>query len=50
MIMSIITLKILKKPWVMIIDGISPSKIDKGNYIIDNFKKFMLKDAKCIFC
>ena len=49
LIMAIIALKILKKPWVMIIDGISPLKLNKRDCIADNFKKFLINDANAYF-
>jgi len=49
LIMTIIILKLLKKPWVMIIDGISPLKLNKRDYIADNFKKFLINDANAYF-
>ena len=45
LIMSIITLKLLKKPWVMIIDGISPLNLNKGHSTVDDFKRFLIKWA-----
>ena len=45
LIIAIITLKILKKSWVMIIDGISPLNLNKEHFIIDDFKRFFIKGA-----
>ena len=49
LIMAIIALKILKKPWVMIIDGISPLKLNDRNFIVNNLKKFLIKGANAYF-
>lgn len=48
-ILSIIALKLLKKPWVIMIDGISPSKIKRNNFILDNFRSFLIKGANAYF-
>lgn len=44
-IISLIFLRILRKPWVMIIDGISPLKLKKGNILIEKIKKFLISGA-----
>ena len=49
LIMAIIALKILQKPWVIMIDGISPLKLYKWNHITDNFKKYVIKGANAYF-
>lgn len=48
-ILSIILLKLLKKPWVMIIDGISPVNIKNVNIIAEKIKKMLIKGAEAYF-
>jgi glycosyltransferase involved in cell wall biosynthesis len=48
-LMSILTLRLLKKPWVMMIDGISPLKLKKENYIAENIKKLLIQGANAYF-
>lgn len=47
-IMSILSLKLLKKPWAMFIDGVSPLSIEKENYG-GVFKEFLVKGADAYF-
>jgi glycosyltransferase involved in cell wall biosynthesis len=49
LIMAILGLKILKKPWVMIIDGMSPLKLVKTNFISNFFKNFIINGASAYF-
>ncbi|MBP2047056.1 glycosyltransferase family 4 protein [Methanobacterium aggregans] len=48
-LMSIFALKLLKKPWVMIIDGICPLNLKKGNFIIEKIKKTLINGADAYF-
>lgn len=48
-IMAIAALKLLRKPWVMIIDGISPLNLKKSNLTVDLIKKYFINGAKAYF-
>ena len=43
MMMAIILLKILKKHWVLMIDGISPLKLGNDNILVKLIKRFLLQ-------
>ncbi len=49
LMLLITSLKILNKPWIMIIDGISPLKIGKENLIFRFIKSFFIKGANAYF-
>jgi len=44
-LMSLALLRVLRKPWVMLIDGISPLKLMKGNFLIEKIKKLLISGA-----
>lgn len=48
-IISIILLKCLRKPWVMIVDGVSPLKLNRNNFVIENIKKLLIRGANAYF-
>jgi len=48
-IISIILLRILKKKWVMISDGISPKRLTNEKWYVKLFKKFILNCADAYF-
>lgn len=49
LVMAIIALKLLRKPWVILIDGISPLKLKKDNVVLKSIKRFLLNDASAYF-
>lgn len=48
-IMAITVLKCLKKPWVMIIDGVSPLKLENENFMTEKLRRIFIKGANAYF-
>ncbi|WP_281774506.1 glycosyltransferase family 4 protein [Methanobacterium formicicum] len=49
LIILIVLLKLFKKKWVLIIDGISPLKIEEKNLISNVIKKYLIRGANAYF-
>lgn len=48
-IMAITFLKYLKKPWVMLIDGVSPLKLENENFITEKLRRTLIRGANAYF-